>query len=126
MGDRVLVVLTVCTTGDIEMRRALWLLCATGAVLPACTDETIFTEEERAILAAYRLPAAPPADPSNRYADDARAAALGKKFFFETRFSGPLNPPNDGVSNGSLGSAGATGRVACYSCHQPELGGTDH
>jgi cytochrome c peroxidase len=33
---------------------------------------------------------------------------------------------NDGVSNGSLGVAGSTGRVACYSCHQPELGGTDH
>jgi cytochrome c peroxidase len=51
---------------------------------------------------------------------------LGKQLFFDTRFSGSLSPPNDGVSNGSLGVPGTTGRVACDSCHQPELGGTDH
>jgi len=42
-----------------------------------------------------------PADPSNKYADDQAAAALGRKFFFDTRFS-------------------SNGKVACATCHAPE------
>jgi cytochrome c peroxidase len=94
--------------------------------LAACTDETTFTGEERDILAAYKLPANPPADLSNRVADDPRAAVLGKKFFFDPRFSGTLGVANDGVTNGSLGPAGAAGKVSCYGCHQIENGATDH
>jgi cytochrome c peroxidase len=115
--------------GDIAMRSAVCILgLVTGgvAVLPGCTDETVFTSEERDTLAEYRLPVRPPADPSNQYADDTRAAVLGKRLFFDPRFSGSLGPLNDGVSNGSLGASGATGLVACYSCHQPDHGGTDH
>src|SRR5690242_2052025 len=43
-----------------------------------------------------------PPDPSNRYADDPRAAVLGQQLFFDTRFS-------------------ADGKVACATCHKPEL-----
>jgi cytochrome c peroxidase len=43
----------------------------------------------------------PPADPSNRVADDPRAAALGKKLFFDARLS-------------------RNGKVSCATCHQPE------
>ena len=43
-----------------------------------------------------------PADPTNRFADDPRAAALGRQLFFDTRFS-------------------STGEVSCASCHKPEL-----
>jgi cytochrome c peroxidase len=42
-----------------------------------------------------------PADPSNKYADDPRAAALGQKLFFDKRFS-------------------SNGQVACATCHLPE------
>ena len=42
-----------------------------------------------------------PADPSNKYADDPRAAAFGQKLFFDTRFS-------------------SNGEVACATCHLPE------
>jgi len=42
-----------------------------------------------------------PPDPSNRFADDTAAAALGHALFFDTRFS-------------------ANGRVSCASCHDPE------
>lgn len=42
-----------------------------------------------------------PPDPTNRVADDPRAAALGERLFFDTRLSG----------NGS---------VACATCHQPD------
>ena len=42
-----------------------------------------------------------PADPTNRVADDPRAARLGERLFFDARFS-------------------ADGKVACGTCHQPE------
>jgi cytochrome c peroxidase len=41
-----------------------------------------------------------PADPSNRWADDERAADLGRRLFFDTRLS-------------------SNGRVSCASCHDP-------
>ncbi|HWO24944.1 MAG TPA: cytochrome c peroxidase [Kofleriaceae bacterium] len=93
--------------------------------LVACTDETTFTQEERDILSEFRLPERVPLNPSNKYADDSAAAILGKKFFFDPRFSGALGPANDGTTNGSLGVAGAVGKVSCYSCHQIEIGGAD-
>jgi cytochrome c peroxidase len=43
----------------------------------------------------------PPRDPSNAYSDDPRAVELGKKFFFDRRFS-------------------ANGTVSCGTCHQPD------
>ncbi len=46
------------------------------------------------------LPPLPP-DPSNKYADDPRAAAFGHQLFFDTRFS-------------------SNGKVACATCHQPD------
>lgn len=91
----------------------------------ACTDETTFTEEELATLKTFKLPAAVPTNASNRVADEPRAAKLGKKFFFDPRFSGALGPANDGASGGSLGKNGDVGKVACYGCHQVEIGGAD-
>lgn len=43
----------------------------------------------------------PPADPSNRHADDPRAARFGQALFFDTRLS-------------------ANGQVSCASCHRPD------
>jgi cytochrome c peroxidase len=43
-----------------------------------------------------------PSDPTNRVADDPRAAELGRRLFFDTRLS-------------------ANGKVSCASCHQPEI-----
>jgi cytochrome c peroxidase len=45
-------------------------------------------------------------DPSNKYADDPRAAELGQKLFFDTGFS-------------------ANGAVACATCHDPQKGFQD-
>lgn len=47
-----------------------------------------------------------PRDPTNRAADDPRAAALGRRLFHETRLS-------------------SNGRVACGTCHQAERGFQD-
>jgi cytochrome c peroxidase len=62
-----------------------------------------WTPEERDMLRSLSLSSleALPRDPSNRYADDPRAAALGAHLFFDTRLSG-------------------NGKVSCASCHLPE------
>lgn len=56
-------------------------------------------ESLRSLTIAARTPLAP--DRSNRVGDDARAAALGRALFFDTRLS-------------------ANGRVSCATCHLPE------
>lgn len=62
-------------------------------------------EEIRRVLQHSPLPAPPP-DPTNRVADDPRAACLGQMLFFEPRLS-------------------ANGRFSCASCHVPHHGFTD-
>ena len=47
-----------------------------------------------------------PADPTNRFADEPRAVALGERLFFDARLS-------------------ADGRVSCGTCHQPHRGFQD-
>jgi cytochrome c peroxidase len=70
---------------------------------------------DHASLAALGpLPATPPADPTNAYADNADARTLGQRFFFDKAFSGPLTIDSD------LGTTSQTGKVACSSCHLGE------
>jgi len=87
---------------------------------------SVFTDDELAMLRTFAIRGVPvPADTSNAVSDDAAASVLGKKLFFEPRFSGPLGPENDGATNGSLGAAGDTGRISCASCHDLQRGGAD-
>jgi cytochrome c peroxidase len=71
----------------------------------------------------------PPASPTNGYADQPAAAALGQKWFFDRRFSGPVGaagqghlmpapaaPPPELVA--AVGPAGAAGLVSCETCHR--------
>lgn len=62
-----------------------------------------WSREELAQLKALSIRSLPPLaqDPSNRVADDERAAQLGQRLFFDTRLS-------------------ANGQVACASCHLPD------
>jgi cytochrome c peroxidase len=86
------------------------------------------TQAELASLAALSpspLPA-PGRDVSNRFADDPRAARLGQKLFFETRFSGKLLEGDDDGSPSTLGVKGQTGRVSCAGCHVPSAGYLDN
>lgn len=65
-----------------------------------------FSEEQvRRVLTMSPLPELPP-DPTNRYADDPRAAVLGQALFFDKRLS-------------------ADGEVSCATCHEPRRGFTD-
>ena len=61
------------------------------------------SDEEMAVLQSMAIDRLEPpaADPTNKFADDPRAAELGRKFFFETRFS-------------------SNGKVSCATCHIPE------
>lgn len=82
----------------------------------ALTDQEVRARLEA--LSPKELPGPVP-DPTNRYADDPAAAALGQKFFFDTRFSGPLLDSDNNGLPGTLGMKGDTGRVSCASCHNP-------
>lgn len=68
-----------------------------------------WSEEEMKTLRSLSLSTLPPlpADPSNRYADDPKAVELGRRLFFDMRFS-------------------ANGKVSCATCHIPEYSFSDH
>lgn len=82
------------------------LLAPLFAPPPAGGQSVEFTPDERArILRMSPLPAPPP-DPTNRVADDPRAAQLGQRLFFEQGLS-------------------ANGKVSCATCHDPSKSFTD-
>jgi cytochrome c peroxidase len=68
-------------------------------------DDGRFDAFDVALLETMRLADRPPPDPSNEVADDARAAAFGRRLFFDRG----LSPAN----------------VSCGSCHDPALLLTD-
>src|SRR5687767_13794702 len=85
------------------------LLVALAAVLvitmvsAAAPRRDRWTIEDVAQLSsmALRELGPPPGDPTNRVADDPRAAEFGRKLFFDTRLS-------------------ANGQVSCATCHKPD------
>jgi len=91
---------------------------------PPLIDPDMSPAEWAIIETLGPLGAVPP-DPTNAYADNAAAAALGQKFFFEKDFSGPLADLGTGVVN-DLGAATETGKVACASCHFTNVMMSDH
>lgn len=75
---------------------------------PGSSQGQTWSAAERSILRSLWIGSLPPlpADPSNRAADNAKAAKLGQQLFFDKRFSGNKE-------------------IACSSCHQPEKGFAD-
>jgi cytochrome c peroxidase len=115
------------------MRPAVRFVPALGALLVGCGSTAAPPPasgpdpSEKALLETLSpstLPP-PPADVSNRFADDARAAALGQKLFFDSSFSGPLLDPDNNGSATTLGNAGDTGKVGCSGCHVAKSGFVD-
>jgi cytochrome c peroxidase len=86
------------------------LVAATSLLAPACAERAreAWSESEIRLLRSLSLASLPPVpeDPSNRVADDERAARLGQRLFFDPALS-------------------ANGALACASCHRPELHFTD-
>lgn len=85
---------------------AVLAVCAAGQARAQARSE--WSPAEVKILRTLTLSSLPrlPPDPSNKYADDPRAADFGHRLFFDTRLS-------------------SNGRVACVTCHQPALNFTD-
>ncbi|HEX2140185.1 MAG TPA: cytochrome c peroxidase [Woeseiaceae bacterium] len=85
------------------IQKKLLIGCAVLAVLAAPAQADRWTAEEVALLSDLSLAEleAAPADPTNRFADDPRAAALGERLFFDMRLS-------------------SNGVVSCATCHAPD------
>lgn len=85
-----------------------WLLCMVlvmAAVMGAAASRAdVWSASELDLLRSLSLRELEPMppDPTNRVADDERAAVLGERLFFDTRLS-------------------ANGLVACSTCHRPDL-----
>jgi cytochrome c peroxidase len=91
----ILILIVLITLGGASLAYQLW-------------PRPTWSEDEIATLRSLWIGSLPAlaADPSNRYATDPAAAALGEKIFFDTRFS-------------------SNGQVACATCHLPQLGFQD-
>ncbi len=104
---------------------------AAGPVADAASDaadpDPVITSSQWAALRALSpdpLPG-PRRDPTNRFADNQAAAALGQKLFYDRSFSGPLLDTDNDGSPQSLGLPGQAGRVACAGCHISKSGFSD-
>lgn len=93
-----------------HLAAALFVLPLMGAAAVRADDEGShrWNSEEKAVLRSLWSGSLPPLPevPSNRYADNAAAAALGRKFFFDKAFSGNKE-------------------VSCGTCHRPDYSFTD-
>jgi cytochrome c peroxidase len=86
------------------------LICLAATSSIACGEDD-FTASERAIIETLSPFEELPAAPTNRYADNEAAAALGQMLFFDRALAGPLMVDSD------LGATGEVGKVACVDCH---------
>jgi cytochrome c peroxidase len=89
--------------------RAILALLASLATLRAAQSPdapVTFSDVEVRRLLQHTSLGTPPPDPTNAWADDARAARLGQRLFFDTRLS-------------------ANGTLSCASCHDPARGFSD-
>ncbi|MEM9059862.1 MAG: cytochrome c peroxidase [Pseudomonadota bacterium] len=95
-----------------SMLRVLFGILGSAASLATAADEVAryddWSERELALIQSLSLESLGPLppDPSNAYADDPDAAALGERIFFDPRFS-------------------ANGKVSCSTCHRPDYGFSD-
>jgi cytochrome c peroxidase len=92
------------------MRRDALALAALAlglaAARPPSAQEVEFTPTEVRRLLQHTGLGAPPPDPTNAWAAEARAARFGQRLFFDARLS-------------------ADGKISCASCHDPLLGFAD-
>jgi len=85
------------------------LVCFDSRSSSAAADQQAWTDDELATLRSLwigSLPPLPP-DPSNKYSDNPKAAALGKKLFSDSRFSD-------------------NNKVSCATCHREDYNFSDN
>ena len=102
------------------MRSAITLLPLVFAGCMQGDTYDVFSEAEMEVIKTLGpLPALEP-NPTNKYADDPRAAALGQRLFFEKGYSKALT-----IAGSGLGNIGDAGKVSCVACHDPKGWYTD-
>lgn len=114
------------------MRRSLLGVLLTPLVLAACEPRGPDHGPEWDLLRSLAAPAGltAPDDRSNRYSADPAAQELGRRFYFDTDFSGRSTLVDMlGRPVGSPPARAAKGQpihVSCATCHDPARGGSDH
>ncbi len=106
--------------------RKLLAISALGLGVAGCGDDQrlddglidgVFSQEEWDVIATLSpVPESPPPDTTNRYADDAAAAALGQRLFSELSHAGPISDAATPDTN-PPGAPGEVGKIGCVSCH---------
>jgi len=78
-------------------------------------------------LAALANPGPPPPDPTNQWADNPDVAALGKRLYNDTDFSGPSRMADSLKRPTTQGRApaGLPTNISCATCHDLRRGGVD-
>ncbi len=123
---RLLGALALVTCGAVGCQGAGASAPADGGMSVTDDPAPVFTAETRAALAALHYDdGPPPADPSNRVADDAAARAFGQRLFFEKALSGRLLEGDNDGSSATLGQQGQPGKISCAGCHLPDSGFVD-
>ncbi|MFO1479180.1 MAG: cytochrome c peroxidase [Turneriella sp.] len=107
----------------------LFLLLGT-LLLSACVaqedKEVLFSDTELAIIKTLIYQDMPD-DPTSRWDQNAGAATLGQKFFWDKRFSGEILMQGNRTVGFSAGSYGTltSGQINCATCHDPNFGWAD-
>lgn len=106
----------------MRTRTSYWIATSLLAIAAASCggEDTIdgFSQAEWDVIESLSPLPDPPADPTNRVADDPAAADLGQALFFDKGLSGPIlfeASPEEGA----LGELGEENKFACTSCHDP-------
>ncbi len=100
----------------------VWCACSGAMTTPdAGTPGVELTADELTRAKTFSPLPAVPADPTNAFADNAAAAVLGQRLYFDSSYSGALAVASDGA-NGGLGAVGERGKVSCVSCHASPSG----
>ena len=99
----------------------LWCACGPMTTTPDAGSGDELSPADVALAKTFSPLPAVPADPTNAFADNAAAAVLGQRLYFDSSYSGTLTVGSDGM-NGGLGAVGERGKVACVSCHASASG----
>jgi len=97
------------------MRSNLCFVAAATLALTGCMSDSTddgFTSEQLDLIKQFHLMDGPPANSTNRFADNQDAAAFGQALFFEKSYAGKLT-----IAEPTLGKVDEAGKIACASCH---------
>jgi cytochrome c peroxidase len=98
---------TIGTSVTISLLLVITYMIVPGTVFSM--DQHTWSDQEKAILRSLWIGSlgSSPVDPSNKYSDNPKAAAFGRKLFFEDHFSGNM-------------------KVSCATCHREDYSFTDN